>query len=299
MKKICGLLLIFLSGSLSLQAQEVFRIYDGVVPGSENRTYQEGVLGIFGNHTIVNVTDPTVTVYLPEPEKATGAAMVVCPGGAFQMLAWDYEGEKVGQWLAEKGIAAFVLKYRLISIGENVEQVEQRLKELFMSGGSFEEFLMTTIDENESVLSLAYEDGRQAIAFVRQEADRWNIQPDKIGIMGFSAGAMLTMQVAIHHTEKSRPDLVAPIYGNWEGTVTVPEDAAPLFMCLPQFDNFFPDPMTNFVIYRAWQQAKVPAEIHFFYEAEHGFGMKKEGKAVDSWADLFYNFMKSIHFIDR
>ena len=181
-----------------------------------------------------NVTTPTLTAFLPEPATATGAAVVICPGGGFRFLSWQSEGTEVAEWLQKRGVAAFVLRYRVKETPASEEEFRKEMA-AFLGGlarrgrsavgdaaegeapkgqGTPGEASRPAIQEEmRKVGALGIADGRQAVKVVRQHAAEWGIKPDRIGIMGFSAGGMVTMGVAMDHDAESRPDFAAPIYG--------------------------------------------------------------------------------------
>jgi dienelactone hydrolase len=138
-------------------------------------------------------------------------------------------------------------------------------------------------------------DGRQAIKYVRQHATELGVNPDKIGIMGFSAGALVTSNVVFIHDEKSRPNLAAFIYGR--GAANTIPDPMPLFMCSPVNDGNPPEGL--FTTYKNWKAAGAPSELQFIYDARHGEGLQYNGKEWNEWIDNLYNFMKAVQFIDK
>lgn len=279
----------------------VYRLYDGPAPGSEDWDWPEYTYtDEAGDSYFTNIKDPEIVAFLPSADKATGAAMVVCPGGGFTVNYYTKEGANVAQWLAEHGIAAFVLKYRLVHFARNE-------KEAFYSITGDPEPVYT--EEESAALAahrpvaraLGNDDGRAAIAYIRSHASEFGVDPDRIGIMGFSAGGFLTADVALNHTPESRPNLVAPIYGAASVLPeTLPEDAAPLFVAAPEIDLF--RGLTGIDMVKAWRQAEIPAEAHYFAVEAHGFGYYPEPeKARPSfvWIDLLYAFMDKIGFLGK
>ncbi len=187
-------------------------------PGSEERRQEEQETVLKNGLPVVrNVTQPTLTAYLPEAAVASGTAVIVCPGGAWHFLAIAHEGVDVASWLTAHGIAAFVLKYRLIRTGPDLDrEVEENMRDRDKLAA-----LMTT------VAPLVIADGQQAVRLVRQRAAEWGIAADRIGMMGFSAGGMVTANVALSHDAASRPDFAAPIYTAPYENAPVPADAPP------------------------------------------------------------------------
>src|SRR6202171_5757323 len=171
---------------------QTLQIWPGVAPGSETWTQKEKVEASTPIGTVVfNVVTPTLTVYLPERTKATGTGIIIAPGGAFVALAIDLEGHPVARWLQDKGIAAFVLKYRIM------EKRQEGIPDMNMDEAG----------------KYGIADGIQALKVVRQHAAEWAIAPDRVGFMGFSAGAMVTSGVLLQPDAAARPNFAAPIYG--------------------------------------------------------------------------------------
>jgi acetyl esterase/lipase len=192
------------------------------------------------------------------------------------MLAIDHEGIDVADWLNARGVAAFVLKYRLVPTAMRDEDFakqmlslpEPKLKELTRQIGP-----------------LAITDGQQAMKVVRERAPSWGIAPDRIGIMGFSAGGRVTTGVALEHDAESRPSFAAPIYGALWEEIIVPADAPPLFIALANDDELAVEP--SVALYGAWRAAGQPVELHIYAQGGHGFGMRKQGLPADHWIDRF------------
>lgn len=296
--KLALLLLCVLSSNL-VKAQQVYSLYPGKTPGMENANYKEVTMKMWGNNFLLNVSKPTLTVYLPEKSKATGAAVVILPGGAHISLSIDQEGNKPAKWLQEHGVAAIVLKYRLIHLdGKTDKEVIKSYKEA--GAGIFTKGEKTlTLGMGDKVLPTIYaqaDDSRAAMKFVRKHASEWGIDQNRVGIMGFSAGASNALATAINHDADSKPNFSGIIYGAWlsahageKRPFTVPTDAAPMFIASPEKDLFEPDQILCF--YKAWREKNIPAELHSFPYTEHGFSFRPFHKNVDKWLDLFYGFM--------
>jgi acetyl esterase/lipase len=272
-------------------AHPVLNIWPGVAPGSEGSTQQEidSLLPAPGNqttHLIRDVVTPTLTVYAPA--KPSGAALIVCPGGGFYGLMFNYEGTDLAEWLNTRGITAFVLKYRLLPSAVNLAEQIASTKELSAA-------LQADFDGNYHKLdagrSLAVADGKQAMRYVRQHAAQWGIAPDRIGLMGFSAGAALTMGVVLNSDPETRPDFAAPIYGYMDD-VPPPANAPPVFIVATQEDNLVPS-ARSVMIYQRWTSAHLPAELHLFEKGAHGFGTRHTGLPVDQWEGLFDAWLRS------
>ncbi len=292
---------------MSLNAQKVYNLYPGNTPGMENVKSRESTIKAFNGELteVVNVTNPTLTVYQPAKEKNTGAAMIVCPGGAFISLSIINEGEAQAKFMAEHGITAFVLKYRLINMEGNTPDELLKSTANATKNLAHEPHLLDLGLGGDALATIhgAFDDGRAAISYVRKHASEWGIDPDRIGIMGFSAGAQLVGQVAQHHTAESKPNMAVMIYGaqlrekatDPAVTVTAPADAAPLFLCSPEEDLFQPDDIL--CVYKAWRAKHVPAELHFFPYVHHGFAKREGTTGVKAWHTLLLQFMKDCEMI--
>jgi acetyl esterase/lipase len=221
--------------AVSAQAQQkVIQIWPGVTPGSEDWKQKEvAYLNDEKQQMIRNVVTPTLTAFLPDPAKATGTAVIVAPGGGFRFLSWQTEGTEVAEWLAAQGVAAFVLKYRVINTGTE-EEYKKQMEELRKATKNFTDFSKTSTSTGDlsKPAALGQADGRQAVKVVRENASAWGIKPDRIGIMGFSAGGMVTLGVALRHDAANRPNFAGAIYAPWSGG-TVPADAPPMFVLGP------------------------------------------------------------------
>ena len=241
-------------------------LYGAKTPGSthtESWTQEpDGVL-------VRNVTRPTLAPILPKPGKATGAAVVVAPGGGFTSLAAFKEGYEVARALADRGIAAFVLKYRLVPTP--ADESEARLFSIRRvitavsnpaSGGE-------ALRNPEST-----EDGLAALQLVRSNAATWGIDPARVGIIGFSAGAMTSLATGLAPRAEARPAFIGYIYGP-QIAVTVPADAPPLFDAIALDDPIFPT--MGFPIVSGWLKAQRPVELHAYGRGGHGFGLGKTG----------------------
>jgi acetyl esterase/lipase len=244
-----------------------------------------------GADTVVrNVTRPTLTPVLPAPGKATGAAVVVAPGGAFMLLAMDHEGWQVARALADRGIAAFVLKYRL-----NPTPREWDKAGPFM-GAALGAELGHPMTGDLLGKSKAPADGIAAIAYVRAHAAQWGIDPARVGMIGFSAGAMTTRRVAIDAPDAARPAFIGYIYGP-QDTEAVPAGAPPMFDAIALDDALFPN--KGFAIAQAWLAAKRPVEIHGYQQGNHGFGLGVPGTTTTLVIDEFTAWLSMQGFLTR
>lgn len=282
-------LLGFVAGSAL--TQEVIPLYTGTPPGSvEPSNPEKHYFSKAWNAEVVsNVTKPSLTLYRPVAG-GSGNAAVVCPGGGFMALSIDNEGTEVAKWLAARGVTAFVLKYRLAHTGEDATQ---EFLALFAEKAKLEEMLKKTVP-----LSIA--DGIAAVAYVRRHATDWGIFPDKVGIIGFSAGGTVTAAAGLHYSPESRPAFVAPIYPatSMLKDDAVPADAPPMFLAAATDDQFklVPDSIS---LYNQWTAAGKSAELHIYAKGGHGFGMRKQGYPSDQWIDRFAEWLDFQGFMKR
>jgi acetyl esterase/lipase len=275
----------------------------GVPPGAEKSTWHEATTQSPGgksvNRMTRNVVVPTLTVFRPAPDHANGSAVIVAPGGAFTFLMMDYEGYDVARWLAQQGVTAFVLKYRVAHSADNDADMPAFLDKMH-KGFHHPGPEVTTPPELTPAMQQARtwgeEDGRQAIRYVRQHAADWSVDPHRIGIVGFSAGGGVVMGPVMKHDAESRPDFAAPIYGAYEFATPVPADAPPLFIAAADDDNLVA-PVSGARLYEAWHAAGKPAELHIFVKGAHGFGMNHQDLPSDDWIVLFKNWMSALGYL--
>ena len=264
-----------------LYAQEEIALYPDVAPGSEDWAWSEQVStkNLFNTPVIYNVVRPTITAYLPPYYLATGTAVIIAPGGGFHTLSIDSEGTDVAKWLNSKGVAAFVLKYRLTR-----SLTDDPVKELM---GKMSDSASLDRD-NEKTVPLAMADALAAIKYVRDHSGEMDIDPNKIGIMGFSAGGTLAMSVAYNASEQSRPNFVAPIY-LYGGAIIgseIPSSPTPIFVAVAGDDQL--GLMSHSLdIYKKWFDAGQPAELHVYQKGGHGFGMRVQDLPTDTWYERF------------
>ena len=260
----------------------------GAVAGS---TASEGWFRQNGQPFTRNVSQATLTPFLPAPDKATGAAVIVAPGGGFLMLSMNNEGWSVARALADRGIAAFVLKYRLKPTPAEHQQFEKAVAAMFANAGDPK----SRMSPNDAVAGLSDQiaDARAAFALIRANADRWKVDPWRIGMIGFSAGAMTTMVTALGAPE-TRPAFIGPIYGSMEA-VTVPKDAPPMFAVIASDDPLFAH--KGFGLLDSWQAAGRPVEFHMYEKGGHGFVLGKEGTTSTGWFEDFVNWLDSKGFL--
>jgi len=259
-------------------------LYAGLAPGSEDAKQVE-IWGTFGpsGRIVRNVTRPTLTPYLPPAGKATGAAVIVAPGGAFRMLSMDSEGYRVAEWLAERGVAAFVLKYRVRQTAPDPSEFLKQLMQVMRDVSAPDAPPPSTPPE-------ALADANAAMALLRTRAREWGVDPARVGFLGFSAGAMTTLSVGLQPDAALRPTFIAPIYPPM-GHQTVPADAPPMFVAIAADDQLFGG--GQFALVQDWLAAKRPAELHVFERGGHGFGMRPQNTTSDHWIQQFFWWMEA------
>jgi len=278
-RPLLGILIYLLLVLLSPQIQAAdpwvtLPVWPGTVPGERGEVGAEQILPPREGETpvqrVTNVTQPTISVYRPAPEKSNGTAVVICPGGGYQILAFDKEGTEVAEWLNSLGVTAVVLKYR----------VPRRA------------------DQPKHLAPL--QDAQRAIRLVRQHAAEWNLAVDRIGLLGFSAGGHLsavaatnfdqTYYVPVDEADKlsCRPDFVVLIYpaylveaGKLNAEVRVGAQTPPMFFVHAGNDRIGPE--NSIGMYLALKAVDVPAELHVFTSGGHGFGLRPSADPVSKW----------------
>lgn len=282
---ISSLMLLNCAANCAAYSQEVIQLYPGPAPGSENWTQveKEYFSAAWDTQVVTNVTRPVLTAYLPDPAEATGTAVIIAPGGGFHALSINSEGIEVAQWLNERGIAGFVLKYRLFPTGEDGAQ---EMSDKFADRPKL-------LQDIASVLPLSGADGLAAVRRVRENAERLGVAPDRIGFMGFSAGGGVTMYVAAHYDAASRPDFIAPIYAGAADLQQVPADAPPIFVVAATDDQLGLAP-ASVKLYSQWLAAGKPAELHMYMQGGHGFGMRHLNLPSDTWIDRFGEWLGAL-----
>jgi acetyl esterase/lipase len=283
----------------------VLKVWPKGIPGSlKNDTYTEKVTESNGTPSrYQNVTDPTLTVFLPSAEKATGTAVLICPGGGYGVLAFDHEGFAIARWLNENGIAGIILKYRLPS-------------DLIM--------------KDKSVGPL--QDAQEAIRIIRRNEAHWKINPRKIGVIGFSAGGHLASTLSTHFNEivyevtdtvSARPDFSLLIYPviSFDASIThmgsrnnligsnpaaeavtrfsnelqITSKTPPAFLVHSSDDKTVPV-KNSLVYYEALVKNNINAEMHIFQKGGHGYGLSVEKGTQSSWPDLCIKWLKANGF---
>ncbi len=254
------------------QGEEI-PIWPGTAPGSEEWKIQETVSynEARGVKLIENVVTPTLTPFYPDPKNSTGTAVVWCAGGGFRNLP-DPKDPKTVQWMLDRGITVFVLKYRLMQGTPEELAYRQKLQTGNMTADKINEDLAGQYMK--PIRAIAAADGRQAVKFIRSNAVKLGVAADRIGIAGLSSGAVLSTTVAVEHDKESRPDFIGVFWGAPPDSVTaVPQDAPPAFI-LSSID----DAMTwdgSVRLYSQWRKANCRAELLVYGYSGHGGSNQK------------------------
>jgi len=256
---------------------QVVDVWPGVAPGSERWTQQERTIeGTPVGTVVMNVVKPTLTAYLPERSRATGAGVVIAPGGGFVALAMSLEATELAKWLQQRGVAAFLLKYRTIE--KKVDGVPQM--------------------DMDTAGRYGIADGIQALKVVRAHAAEWGVSPNRIGFMGFFAGARVTSAATLQRDPLYRPSFAALIYGAPFGKMpAIPAGLPPVFMAWAKDDAVALAPVVRF--HDALVAAGQPPETHVYAKGGHGFGMKKQGTDSDQWIDDYARWLRSLGVLRR
>jgi acetyl esterase/lipase len=279
--------LIILS-ALAKAQQKVIQLYPGVAPGSEKWTWEEkeNNQNIFHKRVVYNVSRPSLTVFLPDSAVANGTAMIICPGGAWHFLDIENGGYDLARWLNKKGVAAFVMKYRLVHVLTD-DPIKESMDKYPYDPHSFKKN-----GENKAVVALAIADGKAAITYVRRHAAAYGIAPDRIGITGGSSGGTLAAAIAYNHTAENRPDFVVPLYPYVQEVIKlpVPKDAPPMFIVAASDDQagFH---LSSVDLYKAWVLSNHSAELHIYSKGGHGFVMQPQGLPSDAWVDRLTDWL--------
>jgi acetyl esterase/lipase len=256
--------LLLLAGASSARAQDssvpaVVPLWPNGAPGFEARKDEKEVVKKKGDieTNVTNVHNPSLTVYLPAKDKATGAAIVICPGGGHSNLAIEHEGHNVAKWFADNGVAGFILKYRLAREKGSPYKIEEH----------------------------AFQDAQRALRLVRAKAKEWNVNPNRLGIMGFSAGGDLVLYTSTKfdsgrqdasdpvERESSRPDFQILVYPAIPQKLALAKNNPPAFLlCGNQDRANISEGLAT--LYLNMKQAGINAELHIYASVGHGFGLR-------------------------
>lgn len=260
--------------------RDAIKLDTGVVPGANG---PEIWFGAAGNMSVRGTTEASLLPVLPDPKKATGTAMVVAPGGAFLTLSWDHEGMAIARVLADRGIAAFVLKYRLDPVARDWpgfgKAIGARMRDWIGAPG-----------EGLRIVTPPYAvaDGIAALKLVRARAASWHVDPAKVGMVGFSAGSRTTLRVTTDAAPADRPAFVALLYPPME-KISVPTDAPAAFVAMATDDPL--SGRAGYGLIESWIAARRPIEFHAYQRGGHGFGLGQPGTTTPGWTEALFRWL--------
>lgn len=264
-------------------------LYPGAAPGSEAWDWSERTDTTRGRPIAHDVVRPVLLHYPADRNKAVGTAVIVAPGGGFRALMMSYEGVDVARRLNTMGVDAFVLKYRLMYTGPRTAEDAPRPTAKTAAAERPRKFTFKGDYKGQAgqdVAKLASEDGRRAVRLLRGRAAEFGVRPDRIGMIGFSAGGRVASE-AVFGPAETRPDFAGLIYGPGD-VQEVPKPTPPLFIAAAADDA---RPAAGSIeLFSAWRQANGPAELHLFQTGGHGFVTK--GGGADHYLDRFEEWLK-------
>ncbi|GAB2545584.1 alpha/beta hydrolase [Rufibacter soli] len=262
--------------------------------GVEGQKAPETWFKQWGDPMARNISKATLTPFLPAPGKANGTAVIVAPGGGYRWLSMGNEGWEVAQALADKGITAFVLKYRLHPTPESLEDFTASMTQprpapaaSTNASASATPPRMPQVD-----LSNQLQDAEAAYAMILKRAKEWGVDTDRIGMIGFSAGAGLTMHATLN-SKTMKLAFIGPIYGGM-GPVEVPKNAPPMFNVIATDDFLFKG---QFGVVDSWYKAGIPVEFHLYQNGGHGFGLGNPDRTSNRWFDAFLHWLDVNKFL--
>jgi acetyl esterase/lipase len=257
--------------------------------GVAGQTAPESWFRQWGDPMARNVSTATLTPFLPDPDKATGAAVIVAPGGGFRWLSMGNEGWEVAEALNARGIAAFVLKYRLQPTPASLDEFRDSMERTFAAAAESTGAPGGAAPPRPPRwdLSNQLQDAEAAYALIVKRAGEWGVDTRRIGMIGFSAGAGLTMHSTLNSTTMKLA-FIGPIYGGMRA-VEVPKDAPPMFAAIATDDFLF---RGEFGVIKSWFDAGRPVEFHLYQNGGHGFGLGNPNRTSNRWFEAF------IHWLD-
>lgn len=263
----------------------------GAIPlgtgGVKDQPAEESWFRQWGDPMARNISKATLTPFLADPKKANGTSVIVAPGGGFMWLSMGNEGWEVAEALAARGINAFVLKYRLQPTAGTLDAFETQMKQRFAEAENMSSDKKAERPRRPGGdLSDQLADVEAAYALIKSRADEWNVDMKRIGMMGFSAGAGLTMATTLQ-SKKVDLAFIAPIYGGMNA-VDVPKDAPPMFAAIAVDDFLFHG---EFGLIKSWYDAKIPVEFHLYQNGGHGFGLGNPDRTSNKWFDAFMHWL--------
>lgn len=284
---------IFLAGLSTINAQQSISLYSGKAPGTENWRQKEAqqFSELFKTEVVYNVAQPSMLLFEADKAKANGTVIIIAPGGGFQSLSINREGTELAKKLAANGITAVVLKYRLLETKSN-----DPAKEMMEGIKDRKAFDAKTAP----IKVMAGDDIKTAISYIRTHAKELNINPEKLGVIGFSAGASVILESVLHSRDASTlPNFAASVYGGPSQEILdteIPSSPLPMFICAASDDQLKLAPK-SVLLYSKWQEAGQPAELHLYEKGGHGFGMGTQNAPVDKWSDVYLDWLKFHKFL--
>ncbi|HEA19989.1 MAG TPA: alpha/beta hydrolase [Pricia antarctica] len=248
----------------------------------------------WGDPMARNITKATLTPFLPEAGKANGTAVIVAPGGGYRWLSLGNEGWEVAEALAKQGIAAFVLKYRLMPTPDSIDEFTDWMNRPRTPQPPTSDSTQTKAPSSPPQMDLSnqLEDAEAAYAMILERADEWGVDTNRIGMIGFSAGAGLTMHSTLN-SKTMKLAFIGPIYGGM-GPVDVPKDAPPMFNVIATDDFLF---RGQFGVIDSWYKAGIPVEFHLYQNGGHGFGLGNPDRTSNRWFDAFTHWLDVNDFL--
>lgn len=259
--------------------------------GVENQPATESWFRQWGDPMARNITTATLTPFLPEPGKANGAAVIVAPGGGYMWLSMGNEGWEVAEALAKQGIAAFVLKYRLHPTQPSLDDFTAWMNRP-RTAPPVASDAAPAAPPVQRDLSNQLEDAEAAYAMIIKRAKEWGVDINRIGMIGFSAGAGLTMHSTLN-SKTMKLAFIGPIYGGM-GPVEVPKNAPPMFNAIATDDFLF---RGQFGVVESWFKAGIPVELHLYQNGGHGFGLGNPNRTSNKWFDAFVHWLDVNSFL--
>ena len=286
-----------LAFTMSAFAQQEIRLYDGIAPGSEGVQDNERVNRAADGtiQTISGVVTPSITVYLPSADKATGTAVILCSGGGLMSHSWGSDVINMARWLNERGIAAIGLKYRTrVMGGAGGPRMGGGGQALSASVTEFSKITKSNANPDTSESGIknidnAINDALRAMEIVREHAAEWHINPDKIGYLGFSAGGGVGIGATVRADAQHRPAFIATIYGPSLIDVEVPENAPKLFIATRGDHHNVAAGLVS--LYLDWKRAGANAEMHLYDDGTGPFGPDDPGNTSGTWRESFYRWI--------
>ncbi len=262
--------------------------------GVENQPSPETWFRQWGDPMARNISSATLTPFLPKKGTANGAAVIVAPGGGFRWLSMGNEGWEVAQALADRGIAAFVLKYRLFPTPESLDGFKESMNQTFAAASRPADGSKGAAPSGPPRMDLTNQqkDAEAAYAMIVKRSVEWGVDTARLGMIGFSAGAGLTMHCTLN-SKTMRLHFIGPIYGGM-GPVEVPKNAPPMFNVIATDDFLF---RGQFGVIDSWFKAGKPVEFHLYQNGGHGFGLGNPNRTSNIWFDSFIHWLDVNRFL--